>query len=103
MNDTDMGRFETLLGRLLLAGVLSSSACLAVGLILSLIRVTPSIANALLTLGLMLLMATPILRVVVSLVEYARMRDWFFVATTLIVLIVLFVTIGVAVASVRGA
>jgi uncharacterized membrane protein len=42
-------------------------------------------------------MATPILRVVVSLVEYARMRDWFFVATTLMVLIVLFVTIAVAV------
>jgi uncharacterized membrane protein len=43
-----------------------------------------------------ILMATPILRVVVSLIEYARMRDWFFVATTLAVLIVLFVTIGVA-------
>jgi Protein of unknown function (DUF1634) len=103
MNDTDMGRFETLLGRLLLAGVLSASACLAVGLLLSLIRVVPAIAGALLTLGLMLLMATPILRVVVSLVEYARMRDWFFVATTLIVLIVLFVTIGVAVSSVKAA
>jgi uncharacterized membrane protein len=103
MNDTDMGRFETLLGRLLLAGVLSSSACLAAGLMLSLIHAAPPIANALLTLGLMLLMATPILRVVVSLVEYARMRDWFFVATTLIVLIVLFVTIGVAIASVKAA
>jgi hypothetical protein len=103
MNDTDMGRFEILLGRLLLAGVLSASACLAVGLLLSLIRVAPAIAGALLTLGLMLLMATPILRVVVSLVEYARMRDWFFVATTLIVLIVLFVTIGVAVSSVKAA
>ena len=103
MNDTDMGRFETLLGRLLLAGVLSASACLAAGLMLSLIHAAPSIANGLLTLGLMLLMATPILRVVVSLVEYARMREWFFVATTLIVLIVLFVTIGVAIASVKAA
>jgi uncharacterized membrane protein len=32
------------------------------------------------------LMATPILRVVVSVVEYVRMRDWFFAATTIIVL-----------------
>ena len=31
-------------------------------------------------------MATPILRVVVSFAEYVRMRDWFFVATTMVVL-----------------
>jgi len=43
-----------------------------------------------------MLMATPILRVVVSLVEYARMRDWFFVATTLIVFGVLIVTVTLA-------
>jgi hypothetical protein len=96
MSDADISRLETLLGRLLLAGVLAASACLAAGLALSLIHAASSIANALLTLGLMILMATPILRVVVSLVEYTRMRDWFFVTTTLVVLIVLFVTIGVA-------
>ena len=31
-------------------------------------------------------MATPMLRVVVSIVEYVRIREWFFVLTTLIVL-----------------
>lgn len=96
MNDAGIGRLETQLGRLLRGGVLSAAGCLAVGLALWLTRAASSIANALLTVGLMILMATPILRVVVSLVEYARMRDWFFVATTLAVLIVLFVTIGVA-------
>jgi uncharacterized membrane protein len=41
-------------------------------------------------------MATPILRVVVSIVEYARARDWFFVTTTLAVLGVLLVSIVLA-------
>jgi uncharacterized membrane protein len=31
-------------------------------------------------------MATPILRVIVSFAEYVRMKDWFFVLTTAIVL-----------------
>jgi uncharacterized protein DUF1634 len=96
MSDRDLSRLEVHLGRLLLGGVLSSASCLAVGLAVWLAAGPTSIANALLTAGLLVLMATPILRVVVSLVEYARMRDWFFVATTLAVLIVLFVTIGVA-------
>jgi uncharacterized membrane protein len=43
-------------------------------------------------------MATPILRVLVSVVEYWRMRDWFFVATTLVVLAVLFTTVATALA-----
>jgi hypothetical protein len=33
----------------------------------------------------------------VSLVEYVRMRDWFFVLTTLAVLTVLLVSVGLAV------
>ena len=96
MREVGFSRLEVHLGRLLLGGVLSSAGCLTAGLALTLMRFAPSIASGLLTTGLMLLMATPILRVVVSLIEYARMRDWFFVATTLAVLIVLFVTIGVA-------
>jgi hypothetical protein len=96
MSDRDIGRLETHLGRLLLGGVLSAAACLAVGLFVWLTGAAPGAADALLTTGLMVLMATPILRVVVSLVEYVRMRDWFFVATTLIVLVVLFATIAVA-------
>ena len=96
MRDVDISRLETVLGRLLLAGVLSSAVCLAAGLIVSFTHASPSTANRLLTTGLMILMGTPVLRVVVSIVEYVRMRDWFFVATTLTVLIVLFVTLGVA-------
>jgi len=101
MNDQGISRLEVHLGRLLLGGVLTAAACLAVGLAIWLIGALPAAANVLLTAGLMVLMATPILRVVVSLVEYVRMRDWFFVATTSVVLIVLFVTIGVAVMNAR--
>jgi uncharacterized membrane protein len=88
-NGEDLGRLEIQLGRLLFAGLLTSTACLAVGLVLSLLRMAPPAQHFLLTTGLVVLMATPVLRVIVSMVEYARMRDWFFVATTLIVLMVL--------------
>jgi uncharacterized membrane protein len=42
-------------------------------------------------------MATPIFRVIVSLVEYVRMRDWFFSATTAAVLLVLLTSVGLAI------
>lgn len=93
MNETPLSRLETHLGRLLLAGVLASAACLAIGLLLTL---AGRPAGLILTTGLVLLMATPILRVIVSIVEYIRMRDWFFVAVTLFVLLVLAGTVLVA-------
>jgi uncharacterized membrane protein len=95
-DDEDMGRLEAQLGRLLFAGVLLSTACLALGLLLNLLRAAPAAQHFFLTTGLIVLMATPILRVIVSIVEYARMRDWFFVATTLTVLGVLAGTVIVA-------
>jgi len=102
MNDQGISRLEVHLGRLLLGGVLTAATCLAIGLAIWLLGASRGAANVLLTAGLMVLMATPILRVVVSLVEYVRMRDWFFVTTTFVVLIVLFVTMGVAVMNARG-
>lgn len=96
MTDTPLDRLEVHLGRLLFAGVVLSAACLAVGLAIWLAGGHAPLANGILATGLVMLMATPILRVVVSLVEYARMRDWFFVATTLIVFGVLIVTVTLA-------
>jgi uncharacterized membrane protein len=97
MNEQSISRLEIHLGRLLLAGVLVSSLCLALGLILTVVKAHSG--DTMLTVGLMLLMATPILRVAVSLVEYVRMRDWFFVATTLFVLAVL---AGTVIAALRS-
>jgi len=84
-----LDRLESTLGTLLNAGVLSAAACLAVGLgIWMAMGATPA-ANGALTTGLIILMVTPILRVAVSFVAYARMGDWFFVATTISVFVTL--------------
>ncbi|MGE5219966.1 MAG: DUF1634 domain-containing protein [Chloroflexota bacterium] len=45
-------------------------------------------------LGLLLLIATPVLRVVFSVLAFALQRDWTYVATTLIVLSVLIYAVG---------
>ena len=91
--DADLDRFETHVGRLLFAGVATSATLLTAGLALWLFRPDSRPAGLVLEAGLFVLMATPILRVIVSIVEYVRMRDWFFVATTLAVLSVLTVTL----------
>ena len=79
-------RLERHLGWLLTAGVTTSAVLLTLGLIL-LIAAPGPWADHLLAAGLLILMATPMLRVVVSIVEYTGMGEWFFVVTTLAVLI----------------
>ena len=89
MTTTDDGTLERLerqLGWLLVTGVASSAVCLALGLALLLFSSERGWSDRLLTSGLLILMATPMLRVVVSVIEYVRIREWFFVLTTLIVL-----------------
>lgn len=95
-------RLERTLGHLLLAGVLTSAACLALGLIATMAIGPTALANGALTLGLLVLMATPMLRVVVSLVAYIRMRDWFFVGTTITVFVLLAITVAIAWTKVAG-
>ena len=89
-------RLEMSLGRLLQAGVLTSAVCLAVGLVLWMVRGASPLATGTLTVGLLILMATPLMRVLVSLVAYLRMRDWFFVGTTVMVFVLLAVTVTLA-------
>jgi uncharacterized membrane protein len=91
-----LGRLEHHLGRLLILGVVVSAALLTAGLALWLAHPDGVAATSLLTTGLVVLMATPIMRVLVSFAEYLRMRDWFFVATTIVVLAELAVTVVVA-------
>jgi uncharacterized membrane protein len=89
-------RLEMRLGRLLQTGVISSAVCLAAGLLYWMMRGASPASDTALTVGLILLMATPIVRVLVSLIAYIRMRDWFFVATTVMVFVLLAVTIALA-------
>ena len=65
----------------------TSSVCLAVGLGLEVAGAPAAIAGVLLQIGIVVLLATPVARVIVSLAEYASERDWAFVALTGIVLL----------------
>lgn len=89
-------RLEERLGGLLKMGAWASATCLFIGLMVWIAGGRRQPSNVLLSAGLLILMATPILRVVVSLVAYAKMRDWFFVATTLMVFGVLITTLILA-------
>ena len=88
-----LARLEAHVGRLFVAGVSVSAAMLAAGLVLFLFAPDAPAASKLLNAGLLVLMATPMLRVLLSVVEYVRMGDWFFVSTTLAVIAELSVTV----------
>lgn len=92
-----------LLGRLLSAGVALSAMCLAAGLALLLIdRATGRPVTAphpLLDAGLIILMATPFVRVMFALFEEIRHRNWFFASMTLTVAVLLCVTLWMALRS----
>ncbi len=87
-----LSRLERHLGRIFTVGLALTAAALALGLALFLLAPeTPwrTVLNG----GLLILMATPMLRVVVSVVEYVQMQDWFFVVLTVAVLLELSVTV----------
>ena len=82
-----MTRLERVIGLVLRAGVAASSVCLAAGLVLTLADGSPAVARLLLHTGIIVLLATPVARVLVSIVEYAQQRDWKFTLFTVIVLV----------------
>jgi len=79
-------RLERTIGIVLRAGVTISSICLAAGLIMAIVQ-GPGPADILLAAGVVILLATPVARVLISIVEYVREHDWTFVVLTAIVLI----------------
>jgi uncharacterized membrane protein len=87
--DEAIDRLERQMGRLLQAGVWLASVCLAAGLVLWIAIGPGQAANAFLTGGLIVLMLTPLARVVVSFITLVRLRDWFFAGMTVLVFIVL--------------
>ena len=89
-------RLETRLGRLLATGVIASAAFLAIGLGFWFPNPQSAAALWLLNAGLLVLMAIPIMRVVVSFTEYVSTRQWFFAGVTIVVLVELSVTVLVA-------
>lgn len=82
--DSQMERF---IGLALRVGVGASTGCLLIGLLLSVGGLAPQVSDRLLTVGLMVLIATPVARVIISIVEYLRERDWMFAVLTTVVLL----------------
>ena len=78
---------ERVIGIVLRAGVTASSVCLAAGLLLSLASGGGAVAGLLLNAGIIVLLATPVARVIVSTVQYVTERDWRFATLTFIVLL----------------
>lgn len=97
----ELARLEVHLGRLLVTGVTVSAILLAAGLGGWLFSQSQATALWLLNAGLIVLIATPILRVIVSFAEYIAMRQWFFAAVTIVVLVELSVTVLVALDRIR--
>jgi uncharacterized membrane protein len=100
VNDLDTP-LERALGRVLRAGSLLSAVLLGLGLLLALAGSADATATAvrdrMLSTGLIVLMGTPIVRVVVSVVGYLQQRDWVFATLTFMVLALLGASIAAAV------
>lgn len=91
-------QIERRLGVVLRWGVITSTTCLSLGLASSLFLDVPLVAGTLLTVGLLLLLGTPVARVAASVVQYAVQRDWLFATLTGLVLLELFAGVVAALA-----
>lgn len=80
-------KLERLIGQVLRAGVIASSACLVAGLLLWLATGGGAVPSFLLNAGIVILLATPVARVIVSTSQYVSERDWAFATLTFIVLL----------------
>jgi uncharacterized membrane protein len=89
VNQQSTVRLEVMIGEVLRFGTIASSSLFALGLVMTLAGYRVDLARVLLEAALLALLATPAARVIVSVIEYARERDWWFVVLTLIVLTVL--------------
>jgi uncharacterized membrane protein len=95
-DDRGISALELTIGRVLRVGVGASSVLLATGLLLTLVDAADRVSRMVLATALVILLATPAARVMISVAEYVRERDWLFVALTLIVLITLAGSVVVA-------
>ena len=92
-----MNDLERTLGRVLRIGVTASAVALLIGFVTAGIGGNGGLSMRLLTLGVLVLIATPVARVVLSAVAYLRGRDWTFALLTLIVLGELVASIAAAI------
>jgi uncharacterized membrane protein len=75
-DDEGLAKTEVQIGRVLTAGTKISTLLLAIGLACALIPSISSWAGPFLTGGLLVLLGTPMARVALSIVGFARHREW---------------------------
>lgn len=113
-NDTKLRQAELIISYVLRGGVVISAAIILLGVLWFYLQMAitghPTMGYphsfsgivrrlahgeplALVALGLVILLATPILRVAVSILTFALERDWLYTAITLLVLIILLVSL----------
>ena len=88
MSGEELDRLERVVGRVLRIGSLTSTSILAVGLLAALVVPSSAPAGTIIRVGLFVLLLTPVARVVASVVEYVRDRDWLFALLAFIVLVI---------------
>lgn len=74
--------FEELIWRVLRSGMLCALTLLFLGLVLSEVSSTAKLSQLLLHAGIIMVLLTPVARLVSSLIYFARERDWIFFAVT---------------------
>ena len=87
---------ERAIGLVLRAGVVASSVCLGLGLAIALVTGEQGAALVLLHTGVILLLVTPVARVIVSIGQFASARDWTFMGLTMVVLVELMASAAAA-------
>ena len=80
---------ERLLCNVLRAGTFVSGALLAAGLVAAFVYPDHPLTRAVLAMGLAVLLLTPVVRVIVSFVDFLWTRDWWFALWTAMVLALL--------------
>jgi uncharacterized membrane protein len=80
-------RLEQSVALVLRWGVRISSGCLAAGLLLTYAGTAAGPAEVILRTGILVLIATPVARVLISTLQYSAQRDWQFATLTAIVLL----------------
>jgi uncharacterized membrane protein len=99
MNTEAVVRLERLLGIVLRAGAVASTTLLSVGLLFLLAAPSHPWGSWMATVGILILIGTPVARVVTSVAQYAAERDWLFAILTTMVLVVL---VGSLLVALRG-
>jgi uncharacterized membrane protein len=95
-HEREIRKFERELSMMLARGIAVSELVLAAGLAQWALGLWPDSVDGVLKFGLLALMSTPVVRVLATLVEYVRTREWYLAGATLIVTAVLVTTIWIA-------